>query len=171
MSTETLIRPTEPGGRSARRATSAVARPTQVVTFRLGSEHFGIDIMQVQEIILVRRSTCMPGVPEHVRGLHNLRGHVIPVLDLRRKFGLQPVPDTEHSRIVVVNVNKRTAGLVVDAVEEVLRVSAEQIEPPPSAVVAGGEYMLGLVKLDERLVILLNAQSLIAEELDSALTG
>lgn len=170
MATETLGRQLRPESSSSG-AEGAVRMPTQVVTFQLGSEHFGIDIMQVQEIILVRRSTCMPGVPDYVRGLHNLRGHVIPVLDLRRKFDLPAAADTERSRIVVVNVNKRTAGLVVDAVEEVLRVGADQVEPAPRAVTAGGEYMLGLVKLKERLVILLNAQSLIAEELDSAPTG
>ena len=90
---------------------------SQIVSFRLGYEEYGVDIMRVQEIILNGQITKMPEVPDYICGLINLRGHVIPIVDLRMRFGMAAAENNEHTRIVV------------DAVDEVLRINAEQVEP------------------------------------------
>lgn len=132
----------------------------QVVSFRLGNEQYGIDIMHVQEIIQVERMTLMPNVPSYVRGLINLRGHVIPILDLRIRFELEDSEPTGDARIVVLNVGKRTVGVTVDAVEEVQRIREEQIDRTAMAVSGiGHQFVEGLVKFDSKLMILLNVES------------
>lgn len=136
----------------------------QIVSFSLGEESYGLNIMKVQEIILIGQITQMPQAPDYVRGLINLRGHVIPIIDLRRRFGMPDVEKTESQRIVVVNVNERTMGLVVDAVDQVLRVRTEDVEPAPSGVTRGQrDFIAGLVKLEDRIVILLDVERLLAE--------
>ena len=111
---------------------TAIGDVSQIVSFRLANEEYGVDIMRVQEIILVGQITCMPEVPDYICGLINLRGHVIPIVDLRRRFRLPVAENDEHTRIIVVNVKNQTIGIVVDAVNEVLRVNADQGEPPPA---------------------------------------
>jgi purine-binding chemotaxis protein CheW len=138
---------------------------SQLVSFRLSNEEYGVDIMKVQEIILPGAITLMPQVPAFIRGLINLRGHVIPIIDLRRRFSLPAAQDTEETRIIVVNITGRTIGMVVDAVNEVLRISSEQIEPPPSSVSGiEQEYIMGLVKFDKKLLIMLNVDLLLTED-------
>lgn len=139
--------------------------PSQLVTFRLASEEYGVNIMLVQEIILIGQITQMPNVPAHVRGLINLRGHVIPVLDLRRRFGLGSTERTDESRIIVLNVKKRTIGIMVDAVDQVLRLSADQIDAGAGSMGGSGrKYVGGLVKLENKLLILLNVEQIAQEE-------
>ncbi len=141
------------------------ASQRQIVSFRLAKEEYGVDIMRVQEIILMGKVTRMPEVPDFIRGLINLRGHVIPIVDLRMRFGLQAGANSEETRIVVVNVGNRTIGIVVDAVNEVLRIQADQIEPPPSSI--GGidqEYIRGLVKLESKLLILLDIENILNQD-------
>lgn len=145
---------------------------SQLVGFRLGGEEYGVDIMKVQEIILPGEITEVPQVPDFIRGLINLRGHVIPIVDLRKRFGLAASEPTEETRIVVLNMEGRTIGAVVDSVSEVLRISPEQVEPPPPGVAEeNGDYVIGLVKLPERLLILLNANALVSEEEQMAESG
>ncbi|MCE5303874.1 MAG: chemotaxis protein CheW [Planctomycetaceae bacterium] len=135
---------------------------TQLVGFRLGSEEYGIEITKVQEIILLGEITSVPQAPDFVKGLINLRSTVIPVIDLRLRLGMSEQPPTEETRIMVVHVHEKTLGLVVDAVSEVLRATSEQIVPPPSAVThSGREPVSGLVKLDDRLLILLDVDRLL----------
>ncbi|MFQ5425378.1 MAG: chemotaxis protein CheW [Phycisphaerae bacterium] len=143
---------------------------SQIVSFRLANEEYGVDIMRVQEIILVGQITKMPEVPDYICGLINLRGHVIPIVDLRKRFGLPAQDETEHTRIIVLNVNNKTIGIVVDAVNEVLRINADQIEPPPSSV-AGieHEYLTGLVKFEEHLLVLLNVDAVMKEDVRAKL--
>ena len=106
----------------------------------------------------------MPQAPDFVRGLINLRGHVIPIIDLRRRFGFPESEKTESQRIIVVNVGKRTMGIVVDEVDQVLRVKAEDIEPPPTSIKGiNHDFITGLVKRDEKLVILLEIEHLLTE--------
>lgn len=132
----------------------------QVVSFRLGNEQYGIDIMHVQEIILVGRMTLMPNVPSYVRGLINLRGHVIPIFDLRSRFELDDAEPTGDARIVVLNVGKRTVGVTVDAVEEVQRIREEQIDRTAIAVSGiGHQFVEGLVKFESKLMILLDVEA------------
>lgn len=137
----------------------------QLVSFRLAREEYGIEITKVQEIILLGEITRVPQTPEFIKGLINLRSTVIPVVDLRLRFGLPAEEPTDETRIMVVNVGSKTLGVIVDAVSEVLRVSQEQIVPPPPTVAGlGHEYLTGLVKLDNRLLILLNIDKILSDE-------
>ncbi len=142
-------------------------RTSQVVSFRLGDEEYGVDIMTVQEIILVGCITQVPEVPEHVLGVINLRGNVIPILNLRRRFGLPERSANEATRIVVMNLHGRTVGVVVDGVSEVLRLTPEEISPPPASLAGvGKDYVLGLARRKDRLLILLDmARLLIGSDL------
>ncbi|HOD41867.1 MAG TPA: chemotaxis protein CheW, partial [Candidatus Wallbacteria bacterium] len=120
----------------------------QLVSFRLGVEEYGVSIMKVQEIIRMQEITKVPQMPDFIEGIINLRGNVIPIIDLRKRFGLSCAEKTIDSRIVVVSVRERIVGIIVDGVSEVLRLSEEQIEPPPPAVsTAGREYIKGVGKL------------------------
>lgn len=134
----------------------------QLVTFRLGNEEFSLDILRVQEIIRHMDLTRVPRTPDFVEGVINLRGRVIPVLDLRKRFGLPADERTNETRIIVVDVDNRTVGLKVDAVSEVLRLPADTVEPPP-AIVTGAEsdYIRGVGKLDGRLIILLDVSKIL----------
>ena len=133
----------------------------QIVSFRLANEEYGVNIMNVQEIILIGRMTEMPQVPESVCGLINLRGHVIPIIDLRVRFRLNVTERTEHSRIIVLNIGKRTIGIIVDEVNEVFRINRKQIEPTPSGLTGVGQGLVtGLVKLENKLLILLDVERL-----------
>lgn len=141
---------------------------SQIVSFRLSNEEYGVDIMHVQEIILIGQITLMPQVPEYVSGLINLRGHVIPIIDLRVRFGLEATDYTEHSRIIVLNVNKKTVGIIVDAVDEVLRINQDQIESASVGLTGfGKEYVSGLVKFEKKLLILMNIEKIIVESATS----
>lgn len=138
---------------------------TQLVSFRLAKEEYGIEITKVQEIILLGEITSVPRTPDFIKGLINLRSTVIPVVDLRLRFGLPAEDATDETRIMVVNLNGKTLGIIVDAVSEVLRVSQDQIVPPPSAIAGlGREYLTGLVKLDTRLLILLNIEKILSDD-------
>jgi len=137
----------------------------QLVSFHLADEVYGIEITKVREIILMCDITQVPQTPHYVKGLINLRSTVIPVIDLRLRFGLTDATVTADSRIMVVNVGSKTVGIVVDGVDEVLRVSNDQIAPaPPTVASVGNEYLNGLVKLDDNLLILLDIDNLLGEE-------
>ena len=129
----------------------------QLVVFDLADEVYGVDIARVDEVIRMQEITRIPRAPGFVEGVTNLRGKVIPVVDLRRRFGLAMADIQASSRIVVVYIGAHTIGLIVDGVSEVIRVNSAAIEPP-SAVVTGVDsaYLRGIVKVDDRLVILLD---------------
>ena len=137
----------------------------QLVSFRLGEEKYGVEITKIQEIILMGEITRVPQAPSFVKGLINLRSNVIPVLDLRLRFGLAETGITDETRIMVVNVMGKTIGLIVDAVSEVLRISLNEIVPPPPTVAGlGREYLTGLVQLSGRLLIVLDIDKLLDED-------
>lgn len=137
----------------------------QLVSFRLDQEEYGIEITKVQEIILLGEITRVPQTPNYIKGLINLRSMVIPIVDLRLRFGLPEQAPTDGTRIMVVNVAGKTIGIVVDAVSEVLRIAQGQIAPPPPTVAGlGREYLTGLVKLEKRLLILLDIDRLLTQE-------
>ena len=109
--------------------------------------------------------TRVPQTADYIKGLINLRSTVIPIVDLRLRFGLAAGETTEETRIMVVNVAGKTIGIIVDAVSEVLRISQDQISPPPPTVAGlGREYLTGLVKLENRLLILLDINKILGEE-------
>lgn len=157
---------TSPGERLTGESTSDHEGFSQVVSFRLANEEYGLNIMSVQEIILPGEITQIPEVPSYIRGLINLRGKVIPIVDLRKRFGLEASPPTEHTRIVVVNGGDGiTFGVVVDAVTEVLRVEPDQVEPPPTGLSGlDRSYIHGLLKREERIMILLNMESVLSQD-------
>lgn len=141
------------------------ATTMQLVSFRLAQEEYGIEITKVQEIILMGEITRVPQTPPYIKGLINLRSTVIPIVDLRLRFGLPPQDPTDDTRIMVVNVGGKTIGIIVDEVSEVLRVSQDQIAPPPATVSGlGRDYLTGLVKLENRLLILLHIDRLFSDE-------
>lgn len=137
----------------------------QLVSFSLAGEIYGIEITKIREIILIGEITRIPQTPHYVKGLINLRSTVIPVIDLRARFGLSENELTDDSRIMVLHVGIKTIGIIVDAVSEVLRVTQDQIaEPPPTVAGLGREYLTGLVKLEEQLLILLDIDKILGEE-------
>jgi purine-binding chemotaxis protein CheW len=129
----------------------------QLVSFNIGEEEFGVDILQVQEINRMVEVTRVPNAPEYVDGVINLRGKVIPIIDLRRRFGMPRKEKDKNTRIIVVELNAKVLGFVVDAVSEVLRIPKSVTEQPPS-IVAGidAEYITAIGKLENRLLILLD---------------
>ncbi|MBI5017384.1 MAG: chemotaxis protein CheW [Deltaproteobacteria bacterium] len=134
----------------------------QLVTFHVGQEEFGVDILDVREINRLMDITRVPHAPEFVEGVINLRGQVIPVVDLRRRFGLEAAGRDKNNRIVVLELGGKVVGFLVDSVSEVLRVSKTLVEPPPA--IAGGidtDYIRGVVKLEDRLLVLLDLQRLL----------
>ena len=135
----------------------------QLVTFSIGEEEFGVDILKVQEIIRTMEITKVPRAQEFVEGVINLRGKVIPIIDLRSRFGLSSKEYDKHTRIIVIEISNMIVGFVVDSVSEVLRIPAGTVEPPP-AVVAGmdSEYISGVGKLHDRLLILLDLDKLLS---------
>ncbi len=137
----------------------------QLVTFSIGEEEFGVDILKVQEIIRTMEITKVPRAQSFVEGVINLRGKVIPIIDLRRRFGLVSKKHDKHTRIIVIEINNMIVGFVVDSVSEVLRIPASTVEPPPP-VVAGleSEYISGVGKLHDRLLILLDLDKLLSNE-------
>jgi len=143
---------------------------TQLVTFSIGDEEFGVNILQVQEIIRTMEITNVPRAPEFVEGVINLRGKVIPIVDMRRRFGLKSKEHDKYTRIIVIEIEMIIVGFVVDSVSEVLRIPASSVQPPPP-VVAGmdSDYIDGVGKLDDRLLILLNLDSLLDNEEKEAL--
>ncbi len=137
----------------------------QLVSFKLAQELYGIEITKVREIILISEITRIPQTPHYVKGLINLRSAVIPVIDLRTKFGLPEGELTDESRIMVLQAHGKTIGIVVDAVNEVLRVKHEQIAPPPPTVAGlGRDYLTGLVRLDKEMLILLDIDKILDKE-------
>jgi len=144
----------------------------QLVTFNISNEEFGVDILKVQEIIRTMEITKVPRAPEFVEGVINLRGKVIPIIDLRRRFGMESRKHDSQTRIVVIELNNMIVGFVVDSVSEVLRIPADTVVPPP-AIVSGvdSEYISGVGKLDDRLLILIDLEKLLSSEEHEMLSG
>ncbi len=141
------------------------AEMLQVVSFKIGDEEFGVDILQVQEINRLIQITQVPNAPSFVEGVMNLRGKVVPVINLRKRFGLAQKEYDKNTRIVVVELNGKTVGFIVDSVSEVLRISKSVIEPPPELVAGiGSEYITGIAKLDDRLLILIDLDKVLTVE-------
>ncbi len=144
----------------------------QFVTFSLGTEEFSIDILKVQEIIRPMDITRVPGAPAFIKGVINLRGKVIPVMDLRKRLGMPPKEETRDTRIVVVDAGGKTVGLKVDSVSEVLRLSTDRIEPPPAFEnVQDTDCIYGVGKLEDRLIILLDVEKVLSPEERNTLDG
>ena len=132
----------------------------QIVSFHVGGEEFGLEILKVQEIIRVQDLTRVPNLPDFVEGVINLRGKVIPVIGLRRWFGLEQREHDKYTRIIVVEARGTVLGFIVDSVSEVLRIAANTVEPPPRIGKVERDYIAGVGRLDDRLLLLLNLDRL-----------
>jgi purine-binding chemotaxis protein CheW len=133
----------------------------QLVGFTLGREQFGVDILMVQEIIRSVMITAVPNSPDFIEGVINLRGSIIPVIDLRKRLRLKTRAEQQAPAamwILIINVDDRVTGFIVDSVTKVLKINADTIEPPPDIVVAGleSQYIRGVCDIDNRLLILLD---------------
>jgi purine-binding chemotaxis protein CheW len=137
----------------------------QLVSFKIGTEEFGVDILNVQEIIKIVQITKVPNSPVFVEGVINLRGKVIPVINLRTRLGLQKLEHDKDTRIIVVELSKSTIGFIVDAVNEVLRIPISITEAPPE-IIAGldSEFIKSVGKLDDRLLILIDLNKILLQD-------
>lgn len=133
----------------------------QFLTFALNDQDFGIDILRVQEIKNFTRVTPIPNMPECIKGVMNLRGTVVPVIDLRRRFNMPTAEYNQFTVIIVVNVGEKIVGLVVDAVSDVLNVGEDSIEGPPDLGAIDTSFIKGLAKSGDRLVSLLDIEVLL----------
>jgi purine-binding chemotaxis protein CheW len=142
----------------------------QFVGFRLGDEDYAIEITRIREIILMKPITRLPQVPDAVEGLINLRGTVIPIINLRKRFGLPSRPFDDETRTIVVTVQDKTVGCIVDEVTQVMRINSDQVQPVPIATAAvARRFISGLARLEDRLLIILDTDTLFGpDEIDLA---
>jgi len=142
----------------------------QVVVFSVAGELYGLDISRVQGIIKMPEVTRVPRAAEFVEGVINLRGEIVPIIDLRKRFGLGQQEDSVDTRIINVEMGDHLVGLIVDAVEEVLNIPSDVIEPPPDLVTTvDSAYLRGIAKLEDRLVILLDLDRVLSTAEQQAL--
>ena len=138
----------------------------QLVIFSTGSEEFGVEIMNIQEIIRMTSITKIPQAPDYIRGIINLRGRIIVVVSLNVVLGMASRGQDENTRIIVASIGDTVMGFVVDSVSEVIRLPERSIEPAPAAIAdkIGTEYVLGVGKLDNRLLVLLNLDKILGSK-------
>jgi purine-binding chemotaxis protein CheW len=137
----------------------------QIVVFELANEHYGVDIASVESIVKLQSITSVPQAPAFVEGVTNLRGTVLPVIDLRKRFGLQNRDASKDNRIVVVSLNKTKVGMIVDSVSEVLRIPEETIEPaPPMVTGINSSFITGIAKVEQKLIILLDLGKILSSK-------
>jgi len=152
---------TEHEGAAQGTLAAGIAQEGKYLTFALGAEEYGLEILKVREIIGYMEVTAVPRTPPHVKGVINLRGQVIPVVDLRLKFGMPEAEVTEETCIIVVETSQAdktfNTGIVVDRVSEVLDIEADQIEPAPQlGATVESQFILGMAKIGEHVKILLD---------------
>ncbi len=137
----------------------------QIVVFSIEDENYGLEILKVQEVLRLPTITHLPKAPSYIKGVINRLGDVIPVIDLREKFGLEPLEYTEVTRVVIVGIKGKKIGMIVDTVNKVLRVKAEEIQPSPP-IVSGlaSEYTSGVVNYNDQLIVLLQIDRILSEE-------
>ncbi|MBU9199890.1 chemotaxis protein CheW [Burkholderia multivorans] len=142
----------------------------EVLTFTLGDEAYGLDILKVQELRGYERVTQLANLPAYIRGVINLRGAIVPVIDLRLRLGMPELEYGPHTVVIVLNLASQTIGLVVDGVADVLTLKEEQLSPAPSmAASVGAAFITGLATVGDRMLILVDIEKLLsAKELDLA---
>lgn len=156
--------------RKPKRTTPEVPQQVQMISFTVGSERFAVEILMVQEIIMMSDITEIPSAPDFVEGVINLRGNIIPVLDLRKRLRLRGRGMTDVSkpgtRILVMEIDGNVTGFIVDTVSKVLTVPAERILPPPDIIVAGvqSHYVSGVLHLDDSILVVLDFRKILSPE-------
>lgn len=139
---------------------------TQLVSFLLSDEEYGVEVLRVREIIRMPPITKMPNTPHYVEGIINLRGKVIPIISMRKRFGLPEADYTSHTRIMVMDVAGGLTGFIVDGVSEVIRIRSSEIQPPPP-MVSGNldqEFIMGVFNHGERLLIIMDVERMFSKE-------
>ncbi len=148
---------------------NCLAKEGKYLTFALGKEDYGLEILKVREIIGMMNITAVPQVPGYVKGVINLRGKVIPVIDLRLKFGMKEMETTVETCVIVINLNEVLIGIIIDKVKEVLDIKQENIEPAPNlGANVHTDYILGIGKVSDTVKILLNIEKVLGEDLTLA---
>ena len=138
----------------------------QLVSFNLDQEEYGVDVLKVREIIRMPIVTRVPNTPHFVEGVINLRGKVIPIISMRKKFGLMETENDKQTRIMVMDVDGELMGFIVDAVSEVIRVSGSEIQPSPAVVASGidQDCIAGVINQAERLLVLLDLEKMFSND-------
>ena len=138
----------------------------QLVSFIVDKEEYAVDILRVQEILRIRKMARVPKAPHFIKGVINLRGKIVPIMDLRIRMGMPPIKSLEDSRIIVVNQSDKIVGLIVDSMSEVLSIPESIIHPAPttSNIQSSDEHIQGVAKLEDRLMILLNLETLFDDQ-------
>lgn len=146
----------------------------QLVSFMLADEEYGVEVLKVREIIRMPTITKMPNTPSYVEGVINLRGKVIPIISMRKRFGLMESEHNSQTRIMVMDVAGSLTGFVVDAVSEVIRIHSSEIQPPPTMVVSGGigqEFLTGVFNHAERLLIIMDVDRMFTDDERDSFAG
>ncbi len=139
-----------------------MAKDLHIVGFRIGRETFGVPIALVHEIVRVPEITAVPDAPEYVEGVINLRGKIIPVIDLRKRFGEKEITSTKKNRILVAEVDEKRVGLIVDAASEVLKIPPSEVDAPPNVFEEGElNYVTGVGKLQGRLIMMVELSKIL----------
>jgi purine-binding chemotaxis protein CheW len=150
----------------------ASAEMKQLISFTVGAEEYGLELLRVKEVIRMRQITWLPKAPACVKGIINLRGDVIPIIDLRERFELEPEEKTAMTRVIVVDVDGKSVGMVVDSASQVVRVPADQFDPPPAVVGAGSrDFITAVGKMGEKLIIVIDVDRILSTEELSQITG
>ena len=156
---------TSPRSNGAAPSASAVANRLEVVTFKLGDEEYGIDIQKVQELRGYDAVTRIANAPDYIKGVVNLRGIIVPIIDMRIKFALGTPSYDQFTVVIVLNIGGRVVGMVVDSVSDVITLTPEQIKPAPAmGSVLDTDYLIGLGTLEERMLILVDIDRLMSSD-------
>jgi purine-binding chemotaxis protein CheW len=137
----------------------------QIVCFKIGNEEYGVEILQVQEIQKLPKITTLPKSPDYILGVIDLRGKVVPIVDLSKKFKIESRGTSETRRAIFVEINKKKVGLAIDSVSHVIKVDSGEIEPPPPVVKGiSGKYIIGIAKLEKGFVVILDINKIFSHE-------
>jgi purine-binding chemotaxis protein CheW len=143
-----------------------------IVGFRVGRETYGVPIKLILEIVRVPEITAVPDAPDHIEGVINLRGKIVSIIDLRKRFREKQITQNRHNRILIMELGGRLAGLVVDGASEVMKIPATDIEPPPAGFQDSGlQCVTGVAKFGGRLVVLLDITKLLQREVEGLKTA
>jgi purine-binding chemotaxis protein CheW len=168
--TQTVQAQNEEEAAPQQQAAVAIKQANEFLTFTLGEEEYGVEILKVQEIRSYEAPTTIANAPDFLKGVVNLRGVIVPIVDMRIKFGLGKADYNQFTVVIILNVAHRVVGMVVDGVSDVLTLSAEQIRPAPEfGASLDTKYIIGLGTVDERMLILMDIEKLMTSN-DMALT-
>ncbi|MFC5519394.1 chemotaxis protein CheW [Polaromonas jejuensis] len=158
-------KPNNPYATAAAPTSAAATRTLEYLSFTLGQEEYGIDIQKVQELRGYDAVTRIANAPEHIKGVVNLRGIIVPIVDMRIKFRLGTPSYDQFTVVIILNIGSRVMGMVVDSVSDVITLTPEQIKPAPEmGAVLDTEYLIGLGTLDERMLILVDLEKLMSSD-------